>query len=60
MGLIDARWAINEAPVQLEVTHRKKHQASQTHNLDGIPTNIYEENSPRNFRVQSEREWTLV
>ena len=32
----------------------------QTPNLDGIPMNIYEENSARNFRVQSERKWTLI
>ena len=29
-------------------------------NLDGIPMNIHEENSAYRFRVQSEREWTLV
>ena len=33
----------------------------QTRNLDGIPINIiYEDNSARNFRVQTERKWTLV
>ena len=31
----------------------------QTCNLDEIPKNINEENSTRNFQVQSEREWTL-
>ena len=29
-------------------------------NTHGTPMNIYEENSARNFRVQSDREWTLV
>ena len=33
---------------------------SQTRNIDVIPINIYEKNSALNFRVQSEREWTLV
>ena len=31
----------------------------QTHSLDGIPMNIYEETYARNFWVQSEHEWTL-
>ena len=31
----------------------------QKRNLDGIPMNIYEENSACNFRVQNECKWTL-
>ena len=58
MGLIDACWAINEVPMQLEVTRGKKaHQVTQTCNLDGIPMNI-EESFAHHFRVQTEHEWT--
>ena len=39
-------------------THEKKYRVPQTCNLDRIPE--YEENSARNFRVQSESECTLV
>ena len=53
------RWAINEVPIQLEDTRRKKHTGCCKHALDGIPTNIYEENSALKFRVQCERELNL-
>ena len=39
---------------------KESYRVPQTCNLDGIPMNIYEENSTRNFRVQSESEWTFV
>ena len=39
---------------------KEAYQVLKTCNLDGIPMNIYEENCARNFRVQSECEWTLV
>ena len=55
------QWVINEAPVQLIcfLPAEEAHWMPQTCNLDGIPININEENSTSNFRVQSEREWTL-
>ena len=53
------RWAINEAPMQLEVTRGKKHTGCHKHALRWNSMNIYEGNSARNFRVQSECEWTL-
>ena len=60
MGL-DVRWAINKVSVQLKVTRRKNIPGvPQTRNLDGIPMNIYGENSASNFCVQSECEWTLL
>ena len=44
--------------MQLENYQSKQaYRMPQTRNLDGIPMNIYEENSARNFRVQSEYEW---
>ena len=38
----------------------ESYRVPQTRNLDGIPMNIHEENSARNFWVQSECKWTLV
>ena len=41
MELLGAKWALNEMPWQLEITHRKKYTLEQlTRNLDGIPMNI--------------------
>ena len=47
-------------PCNSKLPMEEAYRVSQTCNLDGIPMNIYEENSARNFRVQSERKWTLV
>ena len=58
MGLIDAQWAINEVPVQLEIPAERS--IPSTVNMQ-FTWNSYEylwENSARNFRVQNECEWT--
>ena len=47
-------------PCNLKLPAERSIPGTAKRNLDGIPMNIYEGNSARNFRVQSERKWTLA
>jgi len=42
VGFIDARWANNEAPMQLKIPQKRNIPGTAIHNLDGIAMNIYE------------------
>ena len=46
-------------PCNSKYLQKESYWVPQTRNLNGIPMNIYEENSAHNFQVQSEREWTF-
>ena len=49
-----------KSPRNSKYLRKQAYRVPQTHYLDGISMNICVENSAHNFRVQSERELTLV